>query len=109
MPDSVVPRALRQVDKSRRSRWNGYEQPSLFEVSPEITPPVKLTPPQVELLIDIATHPQMYVGSFGRWGRTARALQARGLATLCGVERDYLEVVITEAGRTEAVRRGIAA
>lgn len=32
MPDSVVPRALVQAD--RRSRWSGYEQPSLFEAMP---------------------------------------------------------------------------
>ena len=35
MPDSLAPRALTRVDKSRRSRWNGYEQPSLFEGRPD--------------------------------------------------------------------------
>lgn len=68
---------------------------------------IRLTPPQIELLADIATHPQMYVGTYGRWGRTASALRSRGLATTHMIEGNQTEVVITDAGRTEAARRGL--
>jgi hypothetical protein len=68
---------------------------------------VRLTPPMIELLTDIATKPQMYVQTYGRWGRTACALRDRGLASLNGCEGNQTEVVITQAGRAEAVRRGL--
>jgi hypothetical protein len=68
---------------------------------------VRLTDPQVELLTDIATHPQMYVRSYGRWGRTAEALHSRSLANLTWCEGNQTKVVITDAGRDEAKRRGI--
>jgi len=68
---------------------------------------VRLTAPQAELLTDIATHPQMYVGTYGRWGRTAEALRSRGLAKLEWVEGNQTEVTITDDGRAEARRRGI--
>lgn len=67
----------------------------------------RLTPPMIELLTDIATHPQMYVGTYGRWGRTASALRSRGLATTEMIEGNQTEVIITDAGRAEATRRGL--
>lgn len=70
---------------------------------------VRLTPPQVELLTDIATKPQMYITRWTRWDRTAQALMDKGLA---GRMRGYAGgrqygITITEAGRAEAARRGI--
>jgi hypothetical protein len=68
---------------------------------------MRLTPRQVELLTDIATHPHMYVGTWGRWGKTATALARRGLATTDYLEGRQSEVTITEDGKAEAIRRGI--
>lgn len=68
---------------------------------------VRLTSPQVELLTDIVTNPQMYVRTYGKWGRTAEALRDRGLATLHWCEGNQTMVIITTAGRAEAARRGI--
>ncbi len=68
---------------------------------------MRLSPNQIELLTDIATHRQYYVGTYGKWGRTATALRVRGLATVEDVEGNQSEVKITEAGKVEAIRRGI--
>jgi hypothetical protein len=68
---------------------------------------VRLTPPMVELLTDLVTNPEMYVRTYGRWGRTAEALRDRGLATLHWCEGNQTMVIITKAGRVEAARREI--
>ncbi len=68
----------------------------------------RLTEPQIELLTDIATKPQMYITYQSRWDQTARALIRKGLATEHfegGMHQYRLE--ITDAGRSEAIRRGI--
>jgi hypothetical protein len=70
---------------------------------------VRLTPPMLELLTDIATKPQMYITGWSRWDRTAHALIARKLAF---APRGYAggrqyELRITDEGRAEAVRRHI--
>ncbi len=71
---------------------------------------VRLTPPQVELLTDLATSPQMYVRRHSRWGKTVGALVQRQLAVLA--YPDYSNhgqdgYRITAAGRVEAARRGL--
>jgi hypothetical protein len=70
---------------------------------------VRLTPPQVELLTDIATKPAMYITRWSKWDRTAQALIERGLAARSSglFEGSQYEVTITAAGRQEAARRGI--
>jgi len=61
----------------------------------------------IELLIDVCVNPQMYVGTFGRWGRTAAALRGRGLVKTESIEGGQSEVIVTVAGRAEAIRRGL--
>jgi hypothetical protein len=68
----------------------------------------RLTANQLELLTDVATKPEMFVRTFGRWGQTAQALKRRGLVSLHWCEANQTRVVITDDGRTEARRRGIA-
>lgn len=67
---------------------------------------IRLTPPQIELLTDIATKPAMYITRFSNWGRTAAALIDRGLAVrsqgFAGAHQ--YEITITQAGRDEAAR-----
>ncbi len=70
---------------------------------------VRLSDPQVELLTDIATHPQMYITCYSKWDRTAHALISRNLAVKSDNGYPQYELRITEAGRVEAVRRGIVA
>lgn len=68
---------------------------------------IRLTPPQIELLTDIATKPQMYIRIWSRWGKTAHVLCREGLATSSHVDQNHNELRITEKGRAEAARRGI--
>lgn len=69
---------------------------------------VRLTPPQVELLTDIATNPAMWISCHSRWDRTARVLIRLGLAKVTEDGLPQYELRITEpAGKAEAVRRGI--
>ena len=68
---------------------------------------MKLSPNMLELLTDIATKPQMYVGTYMPWGKTALTLQRRGLARVEDLYRGQSEVTITEDGRAEAIRLGI--
>lgn len=70
---------------------------------------IRLTPPQIELLTDIATKPAMYVTRFSTWDRTATALITRGLAVRSPgyAGGRQCEITITQAGRDEAARRGI--
>ncbi len=70
---------------------------------------VRLSPPMVELLTDIATNPAMYITSYTRWDRTAQALIDRELATRSkGYAGSHqYELRITDPGRAEAGRRGI--
>jgi hypothetical protein len=68
---------------------------------------VRLTPNMIELLTDLVTNPQMYVRTFGKWGRTAEALRDRKLATLHWCEGNQTKVVVTQTGRDEAARRGL--
>lgn len=70
---------------------------------------MRLSPNMLELLTDITTRPQMYVDTYGPWGRTARALAKRGLATVRDMEGKQSEVKATEDGRHEAARQGLAA
>lgn len=71
---------------------------------------IRLSPPMLELLTDIATTPQMYILQWSRWDRTARALVSRGLATVPpGYHGRQYELRITAEGRAEAARRGIGA
>lgn len=68
---------------------------------------VQLTPPQIELLTDIATKPAMYITYQSRWDQTATALVRKDLATNRWVGGSQYELKITDAGKTEAARRGI--
>ncbi len=70
---------------------------------------VRLTPPMVELLTDIATRPQMYITRGSRWSRTAGALLDRGLAVIPrgNYGGPQYALRITDDGRAEAARRGI--
>lgn len=72
---------------------------------------VQLTPPQIELLTDLATSPQMYIDRWKIWHRTAEALVARELAVVAHPSRHHnpYELRITEAGRAEASRLGLVA
>lgn len=67
----------------------------------------RLTPAQVELLRDIATHPQMFVRTYGRYGRTAGALIRHHLARVISASQSDIEIVITALGRDEATRRDL--
>lgn len=69
----------------------------------------RLTPTQIELLTDLATHPQMYINRWRAWHRTAEALVARELAVVVRPELHHnpYELRITEAGRAEASRLGL--
>jgi len=71
----------------------------------------KLTAPQIELLTDIATKPQMYIDRNRRWSKTAQALITRELAfeVRPGSYYRHYEIRITEKGRAEATRLGITA
>lgn len=71
---------------------------------------VQLTHPQIELLTDIATKPQMYITYQSRWDQTATSLVRKDLAAkrFAGSGHQY-ELRITEAGKAEAARRGIIA
>ncbi|MCX5066745.1 hypothetical protein OOJ91_12900 [Micromonospora lupini] len=70
---------------------------------------IGLSPPMLELLTDIATKPQMFITRWSVWDRTARALIARGLAEIVGASYyQQYELRITDKGRAEAIRRGIA-
>lgn len=68
----------------------------------------RLTPPMIELLTDITTKP-MYIRHCSRWDKTAQALVNRGLAarTQGYAGRSQYEITITQAGRDEAIRRGL--
>lgn len=69
---------------------------------------VRLTPPQVELLTDIATKPAMWITINSRWDRTARVLIRLGLAKVTEDGYPQYEIRITEPkGKAEAIRRGI--
>lgn len=68
---------------------------------------IRLTPNMVELLTDLVTNPQMYVRTYGKWGRTAQALRGRGLASLHWCEGNQTMVIVTQDGREEAARRGL--
>lgn len=68
---------------------------------------LRLSPAQVELLTDIATHPEYGVRTYSRWGRTAAVLARLGLATTRAGEGNWTTVRITPAGRDEASRRGL--
>lgn len=68
---------------------------------------VRLTPPQIELLTDLATKPQMYLRRWSRWEKTGGVLARLGLAVMSGCGPDHSEITITQAGRDEAARRGI--
>ncbi len=68
---------------------------------------MKLSDPQVELLTDLATNPQMYITSFSKWDRTARALINRKLAAVSDSGYPQYELKITVDGQAEAVRHGI--
>jgi len=75
-----------------------------------MTAAARLTPPMIELLTDIATNPQMFITQWTRWDRTAQALISRGLAKVPpgGQYHQQYELLITDKGRAEAIRRGIA-
>jgi hypothetical protein len=73
----------------------------------EKTKTIRLTPPQIELLTDIATRPQMYYSTYSRWAKTGAVLVRHGLADESYVGAGSTEIVITQAGRDEAARRGI--
>jgi hypothetical protein len=70
---------------------------------------MRLTVCQTELLTDIATKEAMYITSYTRWDQTARALIKKGLAKEGRFQggRQY-QLEITEEGRAESRRRGIA-
>jgi hypothetical protein len=70
---------------------------------------MRLTPPQVELLTDIATKPAMYIARYSRWSRTAEVLIRLGLAAATPgyYSGPQYEITITDAGKAEAARRGI--
>lgn len=68
---------------------------------------IRLTPPQIELLTDIATNPEYFIRRFSRWEKTAHVLCREGLATTWSEGPSHFGIRITDAGRTEAARRGI--
>lgn len=68
---------------------------------------IRLTPPQIELLTDIATKPQMYLRRWSRWEKTGHVLVRHGLATMKGAEPSHSAITITPDGRAEAIGRGI--
>jgi hypothetical protein len=72
---------------------------------------VKLTPTMVDLLTDVATHPQMYIDANRQWNKTAHALISRGLAYVVDERHLYnpYQIRITDAGKAEAKRRRILA
>ncbi len=70
---------------------------------------VRLTPPQVELLGDLAATPQMYVRRYSRWSQTAAVLCRLGLAYVSSDDWLQPEYKITDAGRAEVTRRGLTA
>ncbi len=67
----------------------------------------RLTPPQIELLTDIATKPAMYLRSYSRWQKTGLCLVNHGLAHMRSLEGHQSEITITDNGRKEAIRRGL--
>ncbi|MEV0214401.1 hypothetical protein [Micromonospora sp. NPDC050695] len=71
---------------------------------------IRLSPPMLELLTDIAIKPQMYITRGSRWSRTAGALIDRGLAVIPrgNYGGPQYALRITDEGRAEAARRGIA-
>ena len=72
---------------------------------------VRLTPPQAELLDDIATNPEMFINQYSRWNKTTRVLIRLGLAarTPGSSYNGQYEITITPAGRSEWNRRTQAA
>lgn len=68
---------------------------------------IRLTPPQIELLTDIATKPQMYLRQWSRWEKTGRVLVRLDLAKMANCGPNHSEITITQLGRDEAARRGI--
>jgi len=68
---------------------------------------VRLTAPQVELLTDIATHPEYFLRRYSRWEKTGHVLHRHGFASLHSEGMTHVRIVITNAGREEAKRRGI--
>jgi hypothetical protein len=75
------------------------------ERAPRVRHP-RLTPPQLELLTDIATYPQMYLRHWSRWEKTGHVLERHGLAVFTrGGEPTHSEIRITDDGCAEAVRR----
>ena len=96
-------------------RTVNFEQPARTMNRPRRAAPdsasksARLSPPMIELLTDIATHDEYYITQFSKWDRTAQALVGRKLAI---VPKDsyfggQYPLRITEAGREEAIRRGI--
>jgi hypothetical protein len=70
--------------------------------------PGRLSPNMLELLTDLAIHPQMFITQCSPWDRTAQALIRRGLAYAPrGAHARRYELRITVEGRVEAIRRGI--
>jgi hypothetical protein len=67
----------------------------------------RLTPPQIELLTDIATKPAMYLRSYSRWQKTGLCLVRYGFAEMRSLEGNQSEITITDNGRREAIRRGL--
>lgn len=67
----------------------------------------RLTPPQLELLTDIATKPRMYLRRFSRWERTGHVLVRHGLAVMTDCGYEHSTITITPAGLIEAARRGL--
>lgn len=69
---------------------------------------VRLTPPMIELLTDIATHEEYYITQWSKWDRTAQALISRKLAFVPkGCHGGRYPLRITDDGKAEAARRGI--
>lgn len=67
----------------------------------------RLTPPQIELLTDIVTKPQMFLRRWSRWSKTGGCLAGYGYATLSSEGPSHVACRATRDGRLEAVRRGL--
>lgn len=77
------------------------------ETKPGRTRLPRLTPPQIELLTDIVTKPQMYLRHWSREEKSGGCLTALGLASMSSEGPGHSRIVATQAGRDEAVRRGL--
>lgn len=69
--------------------------------------PLRLTRPQLELLTDITTKPEMFLRVWSRWSKTGTCLVELGLAKMSSEGHSHYRIIATETGYQEAARQGI--